>query len=102
MEKNKTLFSDGGAMKLKFDYQGKKMKILVFRKVSSVYYAFENRCSHGGMPLKYIPEKQQIKCTSISQSVFNLEGKVIGGPAPSPIRKFEVAKNDNRLIVTLS
>jgi cytochrome b6-f complex iron-sulfur subunit len=102
MEKNKVLFSDGGAMKLKFDYRGKKMKILVFRKAGDAYYAFENRCTHGGMPLKYNPETQQIKCTSISQSVFNLDGEVTGGPAPSPIRKFDIIKTNHLLTVTLS
>ncbi len=98
---NKVLTSDGGAIKLKLDYKGRKMKILVFRKDANTYMAFENRCSHGGMALKYKPELDEIHCTSLGHSVYDMEGEVLKGPAPSAIQKYELQKDDHLLIITL-
>ena len=102
LESNKKLSAGEDALKLKFNYKGEKMKVLVFRKQPDTYMAFENRCTHGGMSLKYKSESGELRCTSFGASSFDLEGNVTGGPAPSPLKKFEVEQKENLLYVSLS
>lgn len=75
------------------------LSIIIFRLDREVY-AVENRCSHLGLPLE---GGRQIGCEIICRAHgarFDIRsGKVLGGPAVDPIRRFEARIRDGRVEV---
>jgi Rieske Fe-S protein len=95
LRKTATLKKSGQAVYV--DYPEKELKMIVVREKRHRYYALSRLCTHGGQALSYVPERNKIQCNSFNHSVFNLDGTVWKGPAPSPIRSFEITSGKNTL-----
>jgi nitrite reductase/ring-hydroxylating ferredoxin subunit len=63
------------------------------------YYAFKNRCIHGGRRLDPIPGTRHVQCCSIGRSTYDYSGKVLSGPAKGPLEVLPVRIEDGRLVI---
>ena len=95
LDKTATLQKIGQAVYV--DYPEKDAKMILVREKKKTYHAISRLCSHGGQALSYIPERRLLQCNSYNHSIFNLDGTVWKGPAPTAIRAFDVALADNKL-----
>ncbi len=74
--------------------------ILVIRRNATTYTALSMYCTHSGCQVN-TPRSGSIVCTC-HNSVFNYDGTVIGGPAPSPLTKYGVALNAAAKTITVT
>ena len=95
LEKTSTLQKSGQAVYV--DYPQKDLKMIVVREKRNRYYALSRLCSHGGQALSYVPERKILQCNSYNHSIFNLDGTVWKGPAPTAIRSFYIISGNKRL-----
>ena len=66
-----------------------------------IYKAVPNKCTHGGMELEYKHSEKIIRCVSFGKSEFDLTGKVLKGPAPTPLTIYPVSVKADKLFITL-
>ncbi|PIE68608.1 MAG: (2Fe-2S)-binding protein [Deltaproteobacteria bacterium] len=91
----------GSAIRL--EGKGLPLRILVVLGNDQRYRAYHNRCTHlGHRRLDPVPGTSTLQCCSVSKSTFAVDGKVIAGPAPRPIRCYPVEKVEEKLIITLT
>jgi len=95
LEKTSTLQKIGQAVYV--DYPQKEAKMIVVREKKNQYYALSRLCTHGGQALSYVPERNILQCNSYNHSIFQLDGTVWKGPAPTDIRAFDLHLGKNKL-----
>jgi nitrite reductase/ring-hydroxylating ferredoxin subunit len=81
--------------------QGLERPILIVN-VSGDYHAFSNRCRHLGRKLDLVAGKNRLRCCSLMHSEYDLDGRVIKGPATESVKKYEVSQTEGNLIISLS
>lgn len=67
---------------------GKRPALLV-RDEAGGFTAFLATCTHLACTVTYDPARRQIVCPC-HQGLFDLEGKVVGGPPPRPLERLDV------------
>ena len=60
--------------------------------------AFGPQCTHLGCAYHWDDQKDQFLCPCHS-SVFSIDGKVISGPAPRPLDRYDIKVENNKLFV---
>ena len=60
--------------------------------------AFAPQCTHLGCAYHWDDPKKQFLCPCHT-SVFSIDGKVISGPAPAPLDRFNVKVENNKLML---
>lgn len=60
--------------------------------------AFAPQCTHLGCAYHWEDSKKQFLCPCHT-SVFSIDGKVISGPAPRPLDRFEAKVQNNKLML---
>lgn len=94
------LTSPGGAIR----FEGKNLpkRVLVVYGEDGEYRAFHNHCTHlGHRRLDPVPGTGTVQCCSINKSTYDSDGQKIFGPAPRPITRFPVKKEQETLIVSM-
>lgn len=76
-------------------------KIIIAHTGNRNFLAYENRCTHGGREIEYLADENKFQCISFGHSSFTLDGKVISGPADSPLKKYRVEQKDEKLMISL-
>ncbi len=85
--------------------EGKNLpkRILVVRGEDGEYRAFHNRCTHlGHRRLDPVPGTDTVQCCSVNKSTYDSSGDKLFGPAPRPVARYPVEKNQAELIVSIS
>lgn len=72
--------------------------IIVVRKSTSEYLAFNQYCTHAAGVVQFIPQNNYFQCP-VHGSIFDLDGKVIQSPAINPLKKYKAERNGNLLRV---
>ena len=62
------------------------------------YLAFSKVCTHLGCLVKFDKERQEFICPCHA-GTFDLEGNVVSGPPPRPLRKFAVRVEGENLVI---
>jgi Rieske Fe-S protein len=76
-------------------------KILLIRESAESVLAFSAVCTHKKTQLGYDPAARLIRCPK-HESVFELTGRNVGGPAPRPLPKYPTRLlGDGRLVLQL-
>ena len=65
------------------------------------YAVLSGLCTHFPRPLTYIPSRRVLQCNNFNHSIFDLEGRVVKGPAREPIRRYRAVLRGNHLEITL-
>ncbi len=70
---------------------------VVVARLKDGFRALSSVCTHLGCITRYQPDAQVIACPCHG-SRFNLEGEVIGGPAPRPLQWLQMSVSDRGFI----
>ncbi|MDV2988881.1 MAG: Rieske (2Fe-2S) protein [Dehalogenimonas sp.] len=65
------------------------------------YRAYTNRCKHMGRKIDLVPGENKLRCCSLGHSEYDLDGKILKGPAKESINKYKVRTKDGLLIIDL-
>lgn len=75
-----------------------KTSAWVLKKSDNEVVAFAPQCTHLGCAYRYDERKKQFLCPCHTSN-FDLEGKVIDGPAPRPLDRYLVKIEGNKLML---
>lgn len=82
-------------------FHADKKKIIVLHPDESSYKAFENKCTHMGGQVSYRPKDGFMQC-ALHGSRFDIEGRVVKGPAGKPLTELRTSLDKDQLTVYLS
>ncbi len=101
LSKASELKEPGGAAR--FEGNNLPVRVLVVYGEDGEYRAFQNRCTHmGHRRLDPVPGTGTVQCCSINKSTYDSDGNRIFGPAPHPVTRYPVEKDQERLIVRIA
>ncbi len=72
--------------------------VLVIKKNNGEYSAFMAECTHLNCTVQYRKDLGLIYC-ACHNGKYDLNGKVVSGPPPAPLQKYEVALKGDEVIV---
>ena len=75
-----------------------RLSAWVVRKEDDSVMAFGPQCTHLGCAYHWDGTQRQFVCPC-HHSLFSIDGKVLGGPAPRPLDRYEVKIEDDRLLL---
>jgi Rieske Fe-S protein len=96
--KTKMLSSNGDAVIL--NDQQHQLNLVVIRLGPEKYKVLTAACTHAGRPLAYNRHRKVLQCVNFHHSIFDLEGRVVKGPAPDPIKTY--AAQTSRGVLTIA
>ena len=73
--------------------------IYVICTASSTYVALSSICTHQGCMVNYGAASKQFSCPCHG-GLYDISGKVLSGPPPSPLKKYTVALNGSTLTIS--
>jgi cytochrome b6-f complex iron-sulfur subunit len=76
-----------------------KKAIILVRTEQEQVKAFSAVCTHLGCIVEFKPEERIFRC-NCHGSQFDLTGKNIAGPAPSPLKPFRVELKDDNILLS--
>jgi Rieske Fe-S protein len=96
LEQVPALTKVGGAVILKLE--GKD--VILIRESDSSVRALSPVCTHQQCYVKYNAGTHKLEC-GCHKSSYDLDGKVLGGPAPAPLPTFAAQLDGDRVIVAV-
>ena len=81
--------------------QAEGKPILVIKTAEDHYVAFSAICTHLGCIVKWNAGSKQIHCPCHA-AVFDVNGKVVSGPPPRPLQRYDVLVSGGEVLVKLS
>ncbi|MEJ2737080.1 MAG: Rieske 2Fe-2S domain-containing protein [Anaerolineae bacterium] len=76
------------------------LRMVVVHAQAETYRAFADCCTHNGKELDYLPEAQKLQCRS-GQAQFDLDGKVLRGPAERALRVYPTRREGDQLLIAV-
>lgn len=85
---------------VKSGWQSKKQErsVWLVRKAGGEVLAYSSHCPHLGCGYRWIPAQQRFECPCHA-SIFDINGKVLAGPAPRELDTLETRVENGRLFV---
>jgi Rieske Fe-S protein len=99
LSKEPVLKKTGGAVKIKDE--AASLGIIIARTGDNSFAVASLFCTHRGVEVEYDQKKQEFECASLGSSRYSLEGANKGGPADTPLKKYEAALQDNILTIKM-
>ncbi|HSW00887.1 MAG TPA: Rieske 2Fe-2S domain-containing protein [Sedimentisphaerales bacterium] len=82
-------------------HEGKGLKLIVVRSGKDEYCVLSRLCTHGGQTVSYNRKRRLLQCNNYNHSNFGLDGRVVKGPAPTPLKSYAVTRVENTLVVAI-
>ena len=80
----------------------KKPKILVVRDpVNKTLFAVNPTCTHTGCTVRWQSNRKQFACPCHGAR-FNIQGGVVKGPAPRPLKRYSVKEENGAILVKVN
>jgi Rieske Fe-S protein len=95
LEKVEKLREVGGSMTVSV----KDRQVLLVRDSETSVRAFDPRCTHQQCAVGYDAAAKKLVCPCHS-ATYDLDGKVLGGPAPKPLQAFPATLSEDRVVLT--
>jgi len=73
-------------------------EILLIIKKGEKVETFSSTCPHLGCKVEWIPSEKRFKCPCHG-ALFDEDGRVLSGPAPSPLKKIPTNVKDDEIMV---
>ncbi|NQT14356.1 MAG: Rieske (2Fe-2S) protein [Planctomycetes bacterium] len=70
------------------------------REPGSELRVFDATCTHFDCTVRYVPEEDHILC-ACHEGYYRVDGSVISGPPPRPLRKFWHRLHNGKLVIAL-
>jgi Rieske Fe-S protein len=96
LEKVEKLQSIGGSVILKI----KGKDILFIRDTETTVRALDPACTHKGCIVTFNKATKRIECPC-HQSVYDMEGRVLAGPAPRGLKNYDAELKDQKILFSL-
>jgi Rieske Fe-S protein len=93
------LTAKGGAVRV--DDEQRKVRLIVVHTGKRQFVAADQKCTHGGGALTYVPKGRVLHCTCWGHSRFALDGNVVTGPAKRKLRIYETTLAGDTLTIKL-
>ncbi|MBE7499970.1 MAG: Rieske (2Fe-2S) protein [Verrucomicrobiales bacterium] len=77
------------------------LELIVVHAAPNRYVALSRACTHGGQVLSYARRRGVLICNNFNHSIFDLDGKVVKGPAASPLASYPAALKGGQLEISL-
>ncbi len=77
-----------------------ELRMVIVHAEGETYRAFADRCTHNGKELDYLPENQKLQCRS-GRAQFDLEGKVLRGPAERALQVYPTRRERDQLLIAV-
>ncbi|HBY60802.1 MAG TPA: hypothetical protein DEH78_13350 [Solibacterales bacterium] len=77
------------------------LNLVIAHVTKGHYVALHRKCTHGGGPVAYSHKRKSVMCTCWGHSEFDLQGRVLGGPAKRPLPVFPARLAGRRLEIRL-
>jgi Rieske Fe-S protein len=71
-----------------------RRRVLVLEDAAGELHALDARCTHEGCTVRYVAGDQLIWC-ACHNGRFDLRGRVLAGPPPSPLLKHAIYRDDD-------
>jgi Rieske Fe-S protein len=78
----------------------KEQKVLLIRDTDKTVRAINPICTHKNCTVKFSSETMKMHCPC-HKSAYDLDGRVLDGPAPKPLSRFPAALEGEQLVMTL-
>ena len=75
--------------------------LIVVRSKEDEYAVLSMSCTHFGRPVDYDHASGKLRCVSFGHSEFDLEGKVLKGPAKKSLKVYASALKEKTLEITV-
>ncbi len=75
-----------------------KHAVYVLKKGETEFVVYDIRCTHGGCPVRWVKPVQKF-FSPCHGGVFDVDGRVLAGPPPRPLDRYEVKIEDGVLYV---
>lgn len=79
----------------------RSLDLLVIRTGDKEFKVCDGKCTHAGRPLSYVASRHLLQCNNFGHSLFDLQGKLVKGPAEKVLKSYAVALQSGRLVITL-
>ncbi|NLI80610.1 MAG: Rieske 2Fe-2S domain-containing protein [Deltaproteobacteria bacterium] len=86
---------------VRLEGKGLPERVLLVHGEDGRYHAFQNRCRHMGRRLDPVADTETVQCCSVGKSTYGYDGRVLHGPASSPLKVLPVKQEGGRVEVTL-
>ncbi len=73
--------------------------VILIRINQAEWRAFSAVCTHLSCIVQYEPERTRIWC-ACHNGVYNLQGQVVSGPPPRPLRSYNVHIRQDEVVIT--
>jgi Rieske Fe-S protein len=80
----------------------KGIQIIIVRTGKKEYVALHRLCTHGNQVVSYNDTRKILQCNSYNHSIFALNGEVVKGPAPRPLKAYPAKISRNTLEIILN
>jgi len=81
--------------------EGKSLKLIIVRAGETEYSVLSRLCTHGGQTISYNRHRRLLQCNNFNHSNFDLQGRVVKGPAERPLASYPVRLVEDTLVVML-
>jgi Rieske Fe-S protein len=75
-------------------------EILIIRDTDKTVRGLSAKCTHRDCPMSYNKKTRKIDC-SCHGSSFDLNGKVLGGPAKKDLKRYAARLSEGRIIIAV-
>jgi len=84
---------------LRFESEALPDRILVLHGTDGTFHAYSNHCACGGFRVDPVPAEQKIRCCTLMQSTYDLNGKFLKGTAKKDLTLYAVSVEGDNLSV---
>jgi Rieske Fe-S protein len=96
LEKAEQLQTPGGSVILKI----KDREVLFIRDTETTVHALDPTCTHKGCKVAFKKKDNRIECPC-HQSAFDLQGKLLRGPASRDLKNYAARLEEDRIIFSM-
>ena len=75
-----------------------ELSVYVLTDTGRDFVAMSNICTHLGCRVRWVADRREFFCPC-HNGVFDKDGKVLAGPPPRPLDRYEVKVEDNQLFI---
>lgn len=87
----------GSGKSMAFTYPGDSDICILVRHPDGSFHAFSRRCTHLSCPVDYQPDKDRLYCPCHNGAFSAVDGRVLQGPPPHPLRQIVVEERNGEL-----
>lgn len=78
----------------------RRQNLFIIKNESGQFVIFSDRCTHLGCAVRWSREERQFVCPC-HNGMFDINGNVVAGPPPEPLRRLDYKISEGKLLVSI-